>query len=442
MTPLSELLRQQVSPRRPPAQREPLAVRRAAERIRQRWPHVLDGDPETDSETLVRNMDRRRRNDDWRGFYWADAIRTALTLPESDLWRRFSELRRFLITQIGPRPNRAFVWVMFQKYLDTFDPASDLTRELAKALNSHWKATELPVGRLVHHFRIFDADTAVARRIAVYMDAATDPFRALHNEGLERPHGPGLMYAAHLHFVSMLKPRIANGEAAAAKKLLGWLKPGAEQKPLSGPGAGIALNALLSPWAGGRDPEPDLKRLIQTRSVDTYGDPRVASAGTWRACSDEARSVILRWLAGETIRVFFDIVTEADRSHMWSDRKNLWIGLHKETRITEAWFALSDEGRHIALRRNANLPFARNVSIISNDRKKCLLIMKIDNHQVVEGSHMFPTWVFPKGSLATVQLYEDSYSCEQFRAITGRGEPERIPHLANWHSKVLGALQR
>ena len=442
MIPLSELLRQPVPPQRPPAPGEPLAVRQAAERIRQRWPDAETEEQEMEQEALIRDMDRRLRDNDWRRFYWADATRAAFALFDDDRWRLFNDLRRFLIDQIGPGANRGFVLAMFQKYLDTFDPATDLTRELAKALNSHWKATDLPAGRLVHHFRVFDADKAVARRIAVYMDAATDPFRALHDEGLERPHGPGLMYAAHLYFVSMLKPRIANGESAAAKKLLGWLKPRAEQKPLSGPGAGVALNALLSPWADGRDPDPDLKRLIQTRSVETYGDPRVASAGTWGACSDQARRVILRWLAGETIEVFFDIVTEADRSHMWSDRKSLWIGLYKENRITEAWFALSNEGQRIARQRNAGLVFAKNVSSSSSDRKKCLLIMKIDNRQVVEGSHIFPTWVFPKGSLATVQLYDDSYSCEQFREIAGLGEPERIPHLSNWHPKVLGALLR
>ena len=61
---------------------------------------------------------------------------------------------------------------------------------------------------------------------------------------------------------------------------------------------------------------------------------------------------------------------------------------------------------------------------------------------MVEGSHNFPTWVFPPGDPNAFMPYDDSYTCDQFRYIQGPERPERIVHLSNWRNKVLMALKR
>ena len=451
MTPLSELLKQDRPFVRPSVPAEPVEVRRAGESIRRRWPDMDTADPETDPETLASEVEHRRRNGDWREFYWLDVTRTACALLDSGLWRdrRFARLFDFLLDQIGPgtgRPaNGPYVRAMFRKYLDTFDPASRATRGLAKALKEHWPEADLPIGTLVHDFHIFDLDTAPPHTIAAYMDNQDKPFRALREAGMEAPHGAGLMQAAHLHFVSKLAPRIKNGDLDAAEKLLDWLQPPSRGNPLQ-EGVGRAMNALLLPWHT-RNPDPALRKLLEIRLVGAYGDPRVSAAGTWSACSGDARRVMLKWLAGATIKVFFDIVTQADHSHMWSDRKSLWIDLYKGGHVTQAWFALSEKGEAIARRldqgrESIKLAFARNKSGNSSDRRKCLLIMEVDGRWVVEGSHNFPTWIFPKRNLESFKPYKRSYTCDQFRYIAGPEQPERIVHLGDWRNKVLTALQK
>ena len=452
MTLLSELLKQDRPFVRRSVSAEPVEVRRAGENIRRRWPGVETVDPETDPETLASEMERRRRTGDWREFYWLDVTRTACALLDSSLWRdrRFAPLFDFLLDQIDPgtgRPaNGPYVRAMFRKYLDTFDPKSGATRGLAKALKEHWPKAALPIGTLVHHFRIFDLDTAPPQTVAAYMDNQDEPFRALREAGMEAPHGAGLMQEAHRHFVSKLKPRIGNGDLDAAEKLLDWIDPPDLEDTLQGPGAGKAMDALLRPWCT-RDPEPALKKRLEIRLVGAYGDPRINAAGVWSACSGEAHRVMLKWLVGTTIKVFFDIVTQADSSHMWSDRKSLWNDLFEGGNITQAWFALSERGEAIAQRldrgrESINLAFARNVSRNSQDRQKCLLIMDVNGRWVVEGSHNFPTWVFPQRNLTTFNPYEQSYTCDQFRNIAGLERPERIVHLGDWRNKVLTALQR
>ena len=427
---------------------EPVAVQRAAASIVRSWPHVEDEEVETDPRQLVRDADRRRRSGDWSDFYWTDVNRAARALIDSGLWRyaRYADLLQFLLEQVRPGVNRPYLRTLFRKYIETFESGSRLTRALAPVLKVHWREAGLPVEALVTQFRIFDLETSPAHVLAAFMAGGDDPFAAVRGLGVEAPHGPGLMASVHPFFVSSLAPRIAEGEPTATHRLLAWLKPPGEDEPLRGAGAAQAIDALLKPWEQ-QTPDSNLQRVIEARLLAAYGDPRIRSTGVWSLISAGARRVILQWLAGATIEVFFDIVTRADRSHMWSDRKRLWMDLFNDGLISQAWFALSDAGTSVAerLRRQHDkipLAFGRNRSQSSQDRAKCLLIMNVQGRWVVEGSHSFPTWVFPPGDSDALVPYEDSYTCDQFRRIAGPGRPERIVHLGDWRNKVLTALRR
>ena len=451
-TPLSEFLKNRHPFRLPAMPAKPQHVCQAAEKIRSRWPRLEAARTREDAEALASEMDRRRRADDWEGFSWADAADTARAFFGSDLWReeRFAPLFDLLFNKVDPSGNGVYTRQMFRTYLDTFDQRSKLTDRLATWLTRAFedgtlRKVDLPIGILVHHLSVFDVDYA-PRAIAAYMNKPVSPFRALLDAGMEAPHGEGLMQQAHWLFVQALASRIENGDSVAAEKLLDWLSPPEAEKPL-GRGAGDALNALLLPWRT-REPNRQLKNTIKSRLVDSYGDPRTELTGAWAACSGDARRVILRWMAGDTIRVFFDIISEAVASHMWRDRRELWIGLHKEGRIGEAWFALNRSGAEIArqlaqIRRDSSLGnFADNNS--RNDRDKCLLIMNVDGRWVVEGSHDFRTHIFSHTDQLSVTPYEPSYTCEQFRHMRGQNEPERFRHwpIDTWRNSVLAALQK
>lgn len=451
MTSLSARLRKGSSIAWRSMPKEPVALQRAAASIARCWPDVEAEAVETDPRQFVRDVDRRRQLGDWSDFYWTDVDRAARALIDSGLWRhaRYADLLQFLLDQVRPGVNRPYLRTLLRKYMETFDPGSRLTRALAPVLKAHWREAKLPVEALVTQFRIFDLDPSPSPVIAAFMAGQDDPFAAVRGVGVEAPHGPGLMASVHPFFVSSLAPRIAEGAPAATHRLLAWLKPPGEDEPLQGAGAAQAIDALLEPWDG-RPPDPELQRLIEARLLAAYGDPRIRSTGVWSLISAGARGVILQWLAGATIEVFFDIVTQAvtgdPSEHMWPVRRSLWKELFDEARITEAWFALSDAGVRVAERRQRDhqipLAFGRNRSLGSYDRSKCLLIMNVEGHWVVEGSHSFPTWVFPRRDLSILTPYEPSYTCEQFRCIQGPEQPERIPHTPQWRNRVLTALKR
>lgn len=430
---------------------EPVALQRAAASIARCWPHVEAEAVDMDPGQLVQDVDRRRRTGDWSDFYWTDVDRAARALIDSGLWRhaRYADLLQFLLDQVRPGVNRPYLRTLFRKYIETFEPGSRLTRALAPVLKVHWREATLPIEALVTEFRIFDLEPSPAQVLAAFMTGQDDPFAAVRTLGVKAPHGSGLMASVHPLFVSSVATRIAKGEPAATHRLLSWLKPPGEDKPLQGAGAAQAIDALLEPWAG-RAPDSDLQHLIEARLLAAYGDPRIRFTGVWSLISAGARRVILQWLAGATIEVFFDIVTQAvtgdPSEHMWPVRRSLWKELFDEARIPEAWFALSEAGVRVAERRQRDheipLAFGRNRSFRSGDRSKCLLIMYVQGRWVVEGSHNFPTWIFPRRDLSIFAPYEPSYSCEQFRYSQGPERPERIPHTLQWRNKVLTALKR
>ena len=457
MIPLSEWAKQRGPRPRRPLIGTPVAVPEAALRISRTWPDIEGDDPEADPNQLVRELHRRyrlhrqHRSDAWTDYSWRDLSQAARALMDSERWRRvqYKRLLPFLLDQVHPGVNKPYLRTLVQKYMDTFEPGSGLTRDLAPVLRVHWPAADLPLEKLVNRFRIFDLDSAPPRAMAEFMVGQNDPFTAVRKMGVVAPHGPGLMTVAHSEFVSALAPRIANSEEDAVRKLLSWIKPAYEREPLEGEGAAVAIDALLEPWHAS-DPIPELQRLIEERLLAFYDDPRTRPSGAWSLVSDTSTNVILRWLAGETIELFFDIVSKAvagvHSGHMWRDRQGLWRDLYSENRITEAWFALSKDGARVAddlqEQRDIRLPYGRNQSGESSDRTKCLLIMKVQGRWVVEGSHSFPTWVFSRADPTVLERNGSSYTCEQFRDMRYRRGVVRITHTQAWRNSVLRAISR
>lgn len=434
----------------------PKLIERELEKIRRQWPQSKPDKSSQEADKLISELNRRHHTSDWTDYSWGDFIQAALLFIESDHSKNtnFSELRSLVIRRIhhakNDRPSaeqfrRAYVRQVFHKYLETYDSNSSMTRGLADALSKSWQNVGLKIDTLVKEFQIFHTDGSPAGLLATYMVNENTSYSSLKNAGVQNPHSAGLMELAHEEFVTMLKNRIENGDDTATEKLIDWLNPKLADTTLQHQGANLAIAALLEPWRQS-DPNKRQKEVIKNGLINAYGDPRT-TAGIWGMCSMEARQVILKWLAGDTILMFFDIVTETEISHMWTDRKELWYGLFEEDLISEAWFALSKKGIEIAEQKkqehNLKLEYGNNESLTAADRKKCLLIMKVNNRWVVEGSHSFKTHVFRKNDESFVEPYKDSYTCDQFResSIDGLDQFVHWP-IENWQNNVKKAIYK
>ena len=450
MTAISLILKTNESPvvrHRMP--KEPHAVKKASASIFNRWPNEESNLSDKNAEQLLQDVEDRRQSSNWNDYYWADIDLATRALIDNKLWRdeRYSDLLEFLLNQARSGVNPPFVRTLFRKFIETFDLDSMLTRNLASVLKQNWKVTCLPIEQLVSKFEIFDLHSSIPQDIATFMNKESNPYDALRGIGVEAPHGPGLIESAHIHFVKSLEHPIANGEPDAILTILSWLKPPTKNKPMEGELAAQAINALLEPWIK-RTPNIQIKQNIELILLKAYGDPRIRTGGVWSFVSSDALNVMLSWLTRITVEMFFEIIDKTDYTHMWIDRKQLWKNCLATGKITQAWFALSDDGAKVAEKNNhkyshIELKFGRNHSKIASDRKKCLLIMKVAECWVVEGSHNFPTWLFSRNSTDKIAPYQESYTCEKIREAheNNTQEVKRIPHFANWRTKVEKELK-
>jgi len=406
------------------------------DRILSRWPDVVVTPPEKDRERLVQEMLRRLTDNKWDDTPLALVTSAARAL--FDLKRRerhnLEELRNFYYKEIEVSTRRSFLDAMLSVYLQTYEPRAPHTRSLAKALDSAWGHIGTRWQQLRKNLpELLEPDRA-PDSIAKKMRGMDDCWRELQALGLRTPHAPGLMDHAHLAFVQLMCPILKN--RAALDQLFSWLKPEGHQARMSG--AAEAITAVLEPWLK-QDPFQQEMSFITEKLQGLYGDPRVGGGGAWAGVPPAHLSVLMRWLTGENIRFFLDVVSAVEENHMWEPRRKFWLSLHEQKRIDAAWVAFSETGaRHatklLNSRKSRNIPSFGRQTAGGNRIDTSLLILKIGNKIVVEGSHNYKVHIFREIDLRAPKLYRPTYDCEKIRLIAGA---DAKMHLGNWQSWVL-----
>jgi len=272
--------------------------------------------------------------------------------------------------------------------------------------------------------------------IADLMMQMDDCWNGLKQLGLRTPHAPGVMDHAHLAFVEKLRPMGA--KLRSVEKLFDWLKPDGQAARMSG--ASEAITVVLAPWLNA-EPSQQHLTFVTENLIGLYGDPRVQRGGAWAGVPAEHQNVLMRWLTGENIRFFLDIVTKSEASHMWEPRRKFWLGLHEQKRIDAAWVAFSkaadDHAKQELGSRGGKglLDFGRQVAGGTRSDTS-LLIMQIGEKIVVEGSHNYMVHLFRKGEPRAPKLYDRKYDCEAIRKLPNLGARVH-DYPGHWRGWVL-----
>jgi hypothetical protein len=407
----------------------------AVERILRRWPDIVPEPPERDRERLVAEMKRRLDGEDWAGARMSLVMAAARAAFDEE--RRYrvdlAPLRRFYIDEILASDRHTFLGAMLSVYVGSYVPRAEHTRALANALRQVQDRLDSRSRILITQVPdIFDPDAA-HEAVAAMMDRMESPWDQLKKKGLRSPHAAGLMDHAHLAFVGRVAPKLS--QRSEMERLIVWLRPEGQRARSSGGAEAIA--ALLDPWRS-RNPSQDDERYLTTMLVDLYGDPRVVRdrAGPWAGVPEPLLAVIMRWLTGENIRFFLDVVSAVEDSHMWEPRRKFWLGLHNQKRIDAAWVAFSREGADLARRKGADRQFLRfgRQEAGGSRANTSLLILKIGSKIVVEGSHSYRIYVFKADAPRSPKLYGGAYDCDDIRNLGGAWS---TPHLGDWQGRVL-----
>jgi hypothetical protein len=401
-----------------------------------RWPDAVGNPPERDRERLVREMRERVEQSRWDGLKMSFVTAAGRALFDELRRERddLAALRAFYCREIEASTRSSFLSALFTIYLESFVPGAGHTRSLARALatvrsriGGRWRAMLERVPQCL------DPDRA-PEAVATLMLDMEDPWSELKKVGIRSPHAPGLMDYAHLAYVRKLAPTLRN--RAGLDRLFSWLKP--ERQSAKATGASEAISAVLSHWRSSDPPQEDIRTITETL-IGFYGDPRVSSGGAWAGVPQDLAAVIMRWLTGENIRFFLDVVSAVEDSHMWEPRRKFWLKLYEQGRIDSAWVAFSRSGADYARRLLANRGsrgiLAYGIQTAGGSRSNTsLLVLKIGNRIVVEGSHDYRVHIFRETNPSAPRLYQEKYDCEAIRLTVGA---DARRHIGDWQSWVL-----
>lgn len=404
-------------------------------RILDRWPDVVPTPHEKDRERLVQEMFRRWKDAQWDDTPMSFVTSAAVALFDPERRNRYKllELREFYYAEIEASTKRTFLDSMLSVYLGSYQPGADHTKHLAKAMTRALPRVGSSAKQLVENIpEILDPAGAPAA-IATRMMGMVDCWSGLKEIGLRSPHAPGVMDHAHLAFVDKMRPALKG--RTGLERLFSWLKPAGQQARMSG--AAEAITVIIEPWLK-QDPPPDDLAFITESLLGLYGDPRVDGGGAWAGITKAHLDILMRWLTGENIRFFLDVVSAVEVSHMWEPRRKFWLGLHEQKRIDAAWVAFSGSGVELAtkwLRSKGSrgaLAFGRQTAGGSR-AETSLLVLKIGKKIIVEGSHNYKVHIFDESNKGSPKLYQLEYDCDLIRHKSNAEKP----HLGDWQGWVL-----
>lgn len=406
----------------------------AAVRIANRWPTTVPTPREKDKEALVQLMLARLDTGRWEGTKLSIVLQAASALfdPERRDRPDLEDLRWFYYAEIVASDRSSFLSGMADVYLTSFDSTARHTRALARALvevwprmNARWRslANECP--------EIFEPERA-SKALASCMLQMENPYIGLRQIGMRTPHAPGLMDHAHEDFIRLISDDLASPEAV--ESLFAWLCPPSREARRSG--AGMAISAMLRPWLN-RQPDEDFRTHLVERLTALYGDPRLSSGGIWSGVEAQELQVLLRWLTGENIRFFLDVVSEVETSHMWAPRRRFWLALYEQGRIDGAWVAFSRAAATLARSKStsAEKSIRYGLQTARGSRlRTSLLILSIGKKIVVEGSHNYKVHVFRDTIQDAPRLYQKHYDAERIRL---RYDADARAHFSGWEGWIL-----
>jgi len=408
-------------------------LRSKADRIMMRWPDIVANPPEKDREKLVQLVRTKLEQDDWHDTRLSLVTSAGKALFDEDRRHRddLKDLRNFYYDETRASTRSGFLGGMFSIYMDSFDEKADHTWKLSDALSNVKTPLSARWSMMIDAVPEMLSPDAVAEAIALKMVEMDDLWTGLQTLGIPSPHAPGLMNKVHLAYVNKIEPHL--DKRSEMERMIEWLKP--EGREAKTTGAGEAIAGLLGHWTS-RTPAADDLRYLTEKIIGIYGDPRVQRGGIWSAVPEDRMTVILRWLTGENIRFFLDIVSAVEDSHMWEPRRKFWLGLHNQERIDAAWVAFSNSAAREARRRGGGKGTLKyGFQTAGADRSNTsLLILKIGRKIVVEGSHSYKVHIFDETLKRAPALYQSRYDCEEIRLISGAKSKS---HNGNWQGWVL-----
>lgn len=216
---------------------------------------------------------------------------------------------------------------------------------------------------------------------------------------------------------------------------------------------GVLVFALLLPWQE-RQPSSKFKNELINALV-RYGDPRERGPD-WEALRENARAhfdetqvqagldVLGRWLAGESVREFFNIIQKsAGNAQHWKSRQKFWSAYLDADLIDAAWFALGPVAERLLANSGGTRrgKFAKLLKGSSTDEQSTL-IMKIGNTIIGEWSDNGACRFWLDTDPSAPRLYEARYYSTKLRTTHGGQGFTYLAHHGGWQAVFARQIKK
>lgn len=350
--------------------------------------------------------------------YWLPRMR-ALVDVEGPLVQRYwgNDLPQALVA--GPRRAKRWLTPLFFTYCESFSPADEVFRDYARRLLGNVNRGEGGFAQRLREMHrdiaFFDPDQVPGRLAAALMGDTRKLDEAFESLLLwprftDTPLGDAVFKAA----IGLGPQRLA--EWAVIVRLLDWERR-LDARVVQTPHRIRFADALLKPWSGSAAPDRIKSTLIEffTR---VYGDPRMAGNRhyQWEGVSGAARSVLMGWLAGDTLRGFMRVL-ERTADPIWRFRQKFWMAYYNAGHIQEVWLALGSQAAWYARQLQSD---ERGLGYGTLDSgaaaNQSVLLLKIGHLVFTEWSHNGSLRAYLEDGEDTPELYQGSYHGYDLRA--------------------------
>lgn len=375
-----------------------------AERVRQRFGDRRPVKPEA-LNILISRLAQATRQWDWKQLTDGEMAQVVRAWA-GRLVRLPTDVEDFLLRELRCSTRRSLLGALCDGYFAGWVVRDPRTSELARIIQDRasWLPRSWQIAFQATPESLDPTDGAV--RFGRWLAAQADPYRAVVARGIVAPYGPGFMTEAHEAWLAALPEPV---DETTIRRMLAWIHPASAPR-LEGDRAAAVVARLLRPWTA-RMPAKPLRTLLLNELIGHRGDPRHQNPHFWMQVGEDGKRILLRWLAGQRMEAFLDVVSRSeeklDSGNQWPARRRFWMGLYEEGWIDEAWPSYGTEAQAIAdeiARTTGDLAYAAYGRQLSR-KSTSLLIMRVGQRLVVEGSHNFRVHVFRQGSAASVGLY-------------------------------------
>lgn len=349
--------------------------------------------------------------------YWVSGA-PPLPVEHPDLVQRYWLQELPAATRSGARRAKRWLAPLFLSYCEAFDPRDNWFLDFSEKVES---AVRLSDGAFAEKLRELHQDVAFFRPHEV---AAKLAARLLsHPKRFDEALADYLLWQGFVDTAlggAVLKSALESSEEtlrnpAVVARVLEWVrKLGA---PIDKTSYRVLFaDALLRPWYKRRPPD-SIKASLMGFFVEVYGDPRILRHRQyqWQGVSLEAVTVLMTWLAGDTLRGFMRIL-ERTADQIWSYRRKFWMAYYDKGYIEEAWLALGWDAQRIARSLKVDqqgMGYGRLDGGAATDQS--VLILKIGQLVFTEWSHNGSLRAYIDGAPDTPELYQATYDGTDLR---------------------------